>query len=84
MNIELRPQAKEDIEFFKKKSPADLKRIKSLIAAILEAPFSGIGKPEALKYDLSGYWSRRVNQKDRIVYCIKNNTLIILQCRYHY
>ena len=84
MKIDLRPQAREDIEYFKRHSEKDLSRIKNLISSIIDSPFSGIGKPEPLKYDLSGYGSRRVNQRDRLVYRIEDDTLIIIQCRYHY
>ncbi len=84
MRIDLRPQAREDIEYYKRHSAKNLSRVKELIASILETPFQGIGKPEPLKYDLSGYWSRRVNQRDRLVYRIDEDGLIILQCRYHY
>lgn len=84
MKIDLRPQAREDIEYFKRHSAKNLSRVKELITSILETPFTGIGKPEPLKYDLSSYWSRRVNQRDRLVYRIDKNCLIILQCRYHY
>jgi toxin YoeB len=60
------------------------KRIFQLIKSIDENPFSGIGKPEALKENLSGYWSRRINQEHRLVYRIENDTIIIVQCMYHY
>jgi len=47
-------------------------------------PFSGIGKPEPLKYDMSGFWSRRINDKDRLTYCLKDDVLIIVSCKGHY
>lgn len=61
-----------------------LKRINDLIKDIKRNPFHGIGKPEALKFDLAGKWSRRINDEHRLVYEIKNSELIIYQCRYHY
>ncbi len=47
-------------------------------------PFSGMGKPEPLKYELQGYWSRRITDKHRLVYRVENELLIILSCKYHY
>lgn len=61
-----------------------LKRINLLIADILRHPFTGIGEPEPLKHNWSGYWSRRINLEHRIVYKIVENDVIIAQCRYHY
>ncbi len=60
------------------------KRIKDLIKDIERNPFDGIGKPEPLKYDLSGYWSRRITDEHRLVYRIENDELLILSCKYHY
>lgn len=61
-----------------------LKRINELTKDAQSAPFSGIGKPEALKHSLSGYWSRRIDEINRIVYEASEEELIIISCRYHY
>jgi toxin YoeB len=61
-----------------------LKRINLLIKEILREPFAGIGKPEPLKFGLTGYWSRRIDEEHRLVYSTDETGLIILQCRYHY
>jgi toxin YoeB len=61
-----------------------LKRINELIKDCLRDPFTGIGKPEPLKFDMTGYWSRRIDTEHRLVYKIEDNNLIIIQCRYHY
>lgn len=61
-----------------------LKRINLLIRDIVRSPFDGIGKPEPLKGDLSGRWSRRINHEHRLVYEVTPNGLIIIACRYHY
>jgi toxin YoeB len=61
-----------------------LKRINLLIKDVLRSPFDGLGKPEALKADLSGYWSRRINDEHRLVYTAKASDVIIVACRYHY
>jgi toxin YoeB len=67
---------KEDKKVFKK--------ILELIKDIQREPFSGIGKPEPLKYELQGYWSRRITDEHRLVYKIEEDLLIILSCKYHY
>ena len=59
-------------------------RIISLITDILRQPFDGIGKPEPLKYDLKGCWSRRINDEDRLVYQVTDDEIIIIACKYHY
>jgi toxin YoeB len=59
-------------------------KINSLIKDITRAPFDGIGKPEPLKYDSSGLWSRRIDLEHRLVYQVTEDKLIIHQCRYHY
>ncbi len=61
-----------------------LKRINSLINAIKREPFKGIGEPEPLKHNWSGYWSRRIDREHRLVYKVSDKTLFIAQCRYHY
>ena len=60
------------------------KKINELIKDIIRSPFSGIGKPEPLKHELSGYWSRRINEEHRLVYKITDNSLLIASCKYHY
>jgi toxin YoeB len=62
-----------------------LRKINNLIKNVIREPFTGIGKPEPLKYALENCWSRRINQEHRLVYKIDNDgNLLILQCRYHY
>lgn len=61
-----------------------LSRINKLIDAILRNPFEGIGKPEPLKENLAGYWSRRIDDSNRLVYAIQNEKVTIIACRYHY
>ncbi len=59
-------------------------RTVDLIIDILRQPFSGIGKPEPLKHDLKGYWSRRINDEHRLVYKVNDEAVIIVSCKYHY
>lgn len=61
-----------------------LSRINELIRDAMRTPFSGIGKPEPLKGDYRGWWSRRITQEHRLVYRFENDTLILMQCRFHY
>ena len=61
-----------------------LKKINNLIKDIKRDPFNGIGKPEQLKYELVGCWSRRVTNEDRLVYEVNNYNIVIISCRYHY
>jgi toxin YoeB len=60
------------------------KRIVELIKDILRQPFTGIGKPEPLKHELKGYWSRRINDAHRLVYKVSDNDVTIISCKYHY
>ncbi len=61
-----------------------LKKVNGLIKSCERTPFSGIGKPESLKENLKGFWSRRIDNTHRLVYKVKEETLIISQCRFHY
>lgn len=74
----------EDYLFWQKTDKKILQRINKLITETKRDPFQGLGKPEPLKYELSGAWSRRINSEHRLVYKLYNETLVILQCRYHY
>ncbi|MCY7284954.1 MAG: Txe/YoeB family addiction module toxin [Cyanobacteria bacterium CAN_BIN43] len=59
-------------------------RISDLIEDALRDPFSGIGKPEPLKYNLAGYWSRRITSEHRLVYRVTDDAIVIVGCKYHY
>ena len=80
------PGAWEDYLYWQEQDKKKCRRINMLIAAALRAPFEGEGKPEALKFQLAGFWSRRIDQEHRLVYAWeeKSRTLTILQCRYYY
>lgn len=77
-------EAWEDYLYWQTQDKKTLKRINLLIQDIERHPFEGLGKPEPLKYDLSGCWSRRIDDTNRIVYRINENVLEILQCKTHY
>ncbi|MFY7890202.1 MAG: Txe/YoeB family addiction module toxin [Spirosomataceae bacterium] len=74
----------EDYLFWQQTDKAMLKKINSLIKEIQRTPFEGSGKPEPLRYNLSGWWSRRINLEHRLVYRVDDDELVILQCRLHY
>ena len=74
----------EDYLFWQTQDRRTLKRVNELIKDIERDPFRGKGKPEPLRYEWQGYWSRRINDKDRIIYRIHNNQLEIAACRSHY
>ena len=78
------PNAWEDYLYWQAQDKAVLRRINELIKEALRTPFEGRGKPEALKFELAGKWSRRINAEHRLVYMLDGDRLVILQCRYHY
>ena len=84
MDICFHKHAFEDYIFFQKNDKKTVERINKLLKDITRSTFAGIGKPEALKHNLSGFWSRRISNEHRLVYTVKNNSIYILQCRYHY
>ena len=61
-----------------------LKKVNSLLEEILDTPFSGVGKPEALKHELSGYWSRRINREHRLIYKVLDHSVVIYSLSGHY
>jgi toxin YoeB len=77
-------EAWEDYLYWQAQDKKTLRRINQLLKDIERNPYEGIGKPEALKYDFQGYWSRRINETNRLVYRIENGQLEIYQCRTHY
>jgi toxin YoeB len=77
-------QAQEDIQELLISEHKLVKKIFSLIADIQKHPFEGIGKPEALKNNYSGYWSRRITEKHRLVYQINDDEIVIIACKDHY
>lgn len=85
MIIEFTKQADADLEYFKKSGNKQIiEKIRSLLISISDDPYSGIGKPELLKHDLSGAWSRRINREHRLVYEIEEDIVYILSLKGHY
>ena len=89
MNFEFTENALEDFEYWLQTDPSIVQKIKELLNDIKRNSFQGIGKPEPLKHDLKGFWSRRITSEHRLVYKIegtkgKTQKCFILQCRFHY
>jgi len=84
MKIIFSKNAWEDYLSWQKDDRKMLKRINQLIKDIQRTPFSGLGNPEPLKYDLAGLWSRRIDREHRLVYNFKKDEVVIYSCRYHY
>ncbi len=84
MLIAFTENAWEDYVYWQVTDKKILKKINKLIKEIKRSPFDGIGKPEPLKYDLAGFWSRRIDTEHRLVYQVEENEVIIISCRFHY
>ncbi|MEI7867401.1 MAG: Txe/YoeB family addiction module toxin [Candidatus Methylumidiphilus sp.] len=82
--ISFRERAWNDYLYWQQTDKAKLKRINQLIRDIQRDPFEGIGKPEPLRHDLAGLWSRRIDDEHRLVYAVEGMNIMIAQCRYHY
>ena len=74
----------EDYLYWQQTDKSILKKINGLIKEINRSPFQGTGKPEVLRENLSGFWSRRITLEHRLVYKVEKEAIVILQCRYHY
>jgi toxin YoeB len=84
MILSFSKNAWDDYLFWQKIDKKILKKINALIKEIQRTPFEGTGKPESLKHDLAGLWSRRIDHEHRLVYRIKESELLIYSCRFHY
>ncbi|AFI83642.1 Txe/YoeB family addiction module toxin [Methylophaga nitratireducenticrescens] len=77
-------EAWKDYLYWQGQDKKTLRRINKLITDVQRSPFEGIGKPEALKENLSGFWSRRIDDTHRLVYAVEDSAITIVSCRYHY
>lgn len=84
MNVVFTPHAWDDYLYWQKTDKATLKRVNLLIKDCLRSPLEGLGKPEALKHQLAGYWSRRISDEHRLVYAVDDDQIVIVSARYHY
>ena len=78
------PEFREDLEYWVKTDRNVALRVLELVEAVMRDPFGGIGKPEPLKFELAGCWSRRLTQEHRLVYRVSGDRIDFLQARYHY
>ncbi len=83
-NTNFTSEAWDDYVDWQGQDSKTLKRINQLLDAARRSPFDGLGKPEALRGSLSGYWSRRIDETNRLVYEVNDNEIIVVSCRYHY
>ena len=84
MIIAFEDSAWEEYLYWQKTDKKLIKKINHLIKDIQRTPFEGLGKPESLKHEFSGYWSRRISSEHRLVYKVKDEMIIVVQCRYQY
>jgi toxin YoeB len=84
MTITFSENAWDDYLYWQKVDKKIVKKINKLIKEIQRTPFEGSGRPEKLRYDLAGYWSRRIDQEHRLVYQVDNNQILVYSCRFHY
>ncbi|MBU2946607.1 Txe/YoeB family addiction module toxin [Zobellia uliginosa] len=85
MEIVLTREAEKDLKYWKETSNRAIqKRITKLLESVVATPFSGIGKPEALKHNLSGCYSRRINIEHRLVYKVEKDKIVVISLRFHY
>lgn len=84
MKLAFTPSGWEDYLWFQSHDRKLLKRINQVIQDVLRSPFQGIGKPEPLKGELAGFWSRRIDDEHRLVYSVSATEIVIVGCRYHY
>jgi toxin YoeB len=74
----------DDYTFWLENNTKTLKKIHRLLKDVDRSPFEGLGKPEALKYELQSYWSRRIDETDRLIYKVENETITVISCKSHY
>lgn len=84
MKLTFADTAWEDYLYWQATDKKQLKRTNNLIKDIQQTPFKGIGTPESLKFNLSGFWSRRIDEEHRLVYTVTDEAILIASCRYHY
>lgn len=84
MKLTFTDEAWEEYLYWQVKDKKILKKINNLIKDTKREPFDGLGKPEPLKHELAGYWSRRITQEHRLVYEVFKESILVVSCRYHY
>ena len=84
MNVTLTPTALDDLRYWLKTDKRQAERVLALLEEIRRTPFEGAGKPEPLRFQLAGCWSRRIDREHRLVYQVEETEIVVIACRYHY
>ena len=84
MNVSFTPTALDDLRYWLKTDKRQADRILALLEEIRRTPFDGTGKPEPLRFQLAGCWSRRIDREHRLVYQVEESEIVVIACRYHY
>lgn len=84
MNVTFTPTALDDLRYWLKTDKRQADRILALLEEIRRTPFAGAGKPEPLRFQLAGCWSRRIDREHRLLYQVEANEIVVIACRYHY
>ena len=84
MNVTFTPTALDDLRYWLKTDKRQAERVLALLEEIRRTPFEGAGKPEPLRFQLAGCWSRRIDREHRLVYQVEQAEIVVIACRYHY
>lgn len=84
MNVTFTPTALDDLSYWPKTDKRQTERVLALLEEIRRTPFEGAGKPEPLRFQLAGCWSRRIDREHRLVYQVEETEIVVVACRYHY
>ena len=84
MNVTFTPTALDDLRYWLKTDKRQAERVLAILEEIRRTPFAGTGKPEPLRFQLAGCWSRRIDREHRLVYQVEETEIVVLACRYHY
>ena len=84
MNVTFTPTALDDLRYWLKTDKRQAERVLALLEEIRRTPFEGTGKPEPLRFQLGGCWSRRIDREHRLVYQVEEAEIVVIACRYHY
>lgn len=84
MNVTFTPTALDDLRYWLKTDKRQAERVLALLEEIRRTPFEGTGKPEPLRFQLAGCWSRRIDRAHRLVYQVEETEIVVIACRYHY
>ena len=84
MNVTFTPTALDDLRYWLETDKRQAERILALLKEVRRTPFAGTGKPEPLRFQLTGCWSRRIDREHRLVYQVEENEIVVIACRHHY